>query len=49
MPARLKGKGYKIIIQPAILCGSKCWTTTKKHMYVYDSGSRNTYVKMDVW
>uniref|UniRef100_A0A2A4JTH5 Reverse transcriptase domain-containing protein n=1 Tax=Heliothis virescens TaxID=7102 RepID=A0A2A4JTH5_HELVI len=32
MPIRLKGKLYKTAIRPAILYGTECWASTKRHL-----------------
>ena len=30
MPVKLKGKVYKKVIRPAMLCGAETWATTKR-------------------
>jgi hypothetical protein len=32
VPLKIKGKFYRIVIRPTMLCGAECWPTKRRHV-----------------
>jgi len=49
VPQNLNGKFYRMAIRPAMLYGTECWLTERRHACSTNKCCGNVYVALDLW